>query len=64
MSLATLYAGPYNGFQVNWSGGDIIDMAPPRPVFDFSVQAVDPIRIEKCTYRRSINTPDIFVYQP
>lgn len=66
--MITLSGGPCDGQTLPWTGSDYIEMAPLPPMqgvtLDFSVPTVEPFRVEKLQYRRSINNPNIFVFQP
>lgn len=59
-----LYGGPRDGETFDFAHGDIVELPAGPPSLDFSVQTVDPVRYEKHTYRRSLRSPHIFVFQP
>lgn len=66
--MITLSGGPFDGETHPDVAGDILNMQPPlgapRIVLDFSVPTVEPFRIERCVYRRSLGNPNIYVFQP
>lgn len=67
MSTVKLVGGPCDGQIVTWEGGDLISMAPlPDVSISHSVPrlAAPRIEIKTYTYRQSLKSPDLFVYQP
>lgn len=63
MEIITLIGGPADGHRIGWRGGDVFKLAP-TPRLDFSVQTVEPFSRDDHIYRRSLNTTNLFVYQP
>lgn len=59
-----LIGGPMDGREFTFAHGDTIAFPAEPPQLDFSVQTVNPIRMNTHLYRRSLRSPNVFVYQP
>lgn len=67
MERITLHGGPADGMKAMWSGGDVMKVTRPHPVAFFGQQSPAtnrPYTPEEFTYRRSMITRTIFVFQP
>lgn len=63
----TLYGGPLDGKKLNVTHGDAIHLPIMRPAPSLPPDMMEKtvaISDEYMTYRRSLNTKTIFVYQP
>lgn len=59
----TLVGGPCDGQSLLWQGGDVLQMQERAPV-GLTVGWPKDAQPPRHTYRRSINTPEVFVFQP